>query len=56
METKTMLPREVLIECKACGCRLTLTHERWVSILKEDVVQICPCCNRNRFIKVGCNY
>lgn len=51
-----VLPKTVLLECKMCGCRISLTHDEWVKVLNGQIVQLCPYCKSSKFIKVGCNY
>lgn len=50
------IPTRVVLECKLCGCRISVNHEDWVDVIKGNAVQCCPCCKTNNFTKIGCTY
>lgn len=50
------LPKSILIECKLCGCRISVNHDDWVNVINGNTVQCFPCCKENNFIKIGQTY
>lgn len=50
------LPKSVILECKQCGCKISVKHDNWVNVIKGKAVQRCPCCKESDFIKISYTY
>lgn len=50
------IPKIVMLECRSCGCRISVKHDEFVKVIKGNEVQLCPCCNENDLVKIGFSY